>query len=131
QSNRRNMIQRPPDGKCLRPETRDSLVRLSAAPWPRRIICFLIAASAGFVLTGAAQTVNIPDPELQAAVRAALAKPTGDITEADMESLTTLFAEGLGTRNFEGIGAAKNLTALTLVGCSSATDPSVTCNFLT
>lgn len=60
-----------------------------------------------------------------------MAKPTGDITVADMESLTTLYAEGLGTQNFEGLGAAKNLTTLSLNGCSSATDPNVTCNFLT
>jgi hypothetical protein len=48
-----------------------------------------------------------------------------------MESLTTLYAEGLGTQNFEGLGAAKNLTILKLNGCSSATDPNITCNFLT
>lgn len=105
--------------------------RLSAGCRPGRITSVLATSSFVFVITVPAQVVTIPDPELQAAVRAALAKPAGDITVADMESLTTLYAEGLGTRNFDGLGAAKNLTALTLNGCSSATDPGVTCNFLT
>ena len=49
-------------------------------------------------MAGAAggQEVNIPDPELQAAIRAHLHKPIGDITVADMQSLTRFYVEGLG-----------------------------------
>ena len=49
-----------------------------------------MALLVGMASLAPAQTVDIPDPGLHAAIRTALNKPTGDITIADMESLTVL-----------------------------------------
>ena len=38
----------------------------------------------------AEEIVNIPDPNLEAAIREVLNKPEGDITTADMEGITEL-----------------------------------------
>lgn len=94
----------------------------------------LIAAGLGWVLLSVtleerawAQVVTIPDAGLQEAVRAALGKPTGDITVADMEGLTNLDASravrGASAPligNLEGIQAARNLTRLVLSGSFSS-----------
>ena len=58
--------------------------------------------------------VSIPDASLEAAVRAELSLPTGDIAVADMEKLTTLTASGLAISNLEGLQYAKNLNTLDL-----------------
>jgi hypothetical protein len=60
------------------------------------------------------QTVSIPDPGLQAAIRLALGKAIGDITVADMQSLTLLNASSRGVKSTEGLGAAVNLVSLWL-----------------
>ncbi len=71
----------------------------------------------------AAQVVDIPDAGLRDAIRTALGKPTGDITVADMESLTELDAsrDARGAdapliNSFEGLQTAGNLTRLDLHG---------------
>jgi len=71
----------------------------------------------------ATQVVNIPDPGLLAAIRVALNKPTGDITVADMESLTGLDASRQARghdapliHSLEGLQTARNLTQLNLNG---------------
>ena len=76
-----------------------------------------------------AQTVNIPDPELQAAVRKALGKPDGEITVTDMESLTELDASHLmrdhsngeppNIKSIQGLESAKNLASLDLSGAET------------
>ena len=84
--------------------------------------CFLFLVIA-FALSVSAQTVEIPDPGLQQAIRIALDKPEGDITVEDIESLTVLDASR-GTRssdaplihNLSGIEAAVNITRLNLKG---------------
>jgi hypothetical protein len=48
------------------------------------------------VFSAGAQEVSIPDPGLSAAIRGALQKPSGPLTEQDMLSLTLLNA---GCRN--------------------------------
>ena len=48
-----------------------------------------------FMLPLRAQEVFIPDEEFQAAIREALESPSGDITSAQMQSLTRLEAGGL------------------------------------
>ena len=58
--------------------------------------------------------VTIPDTGLQAAIRAALNKPTGDITDQDMLSITTLLAGSKNISNLAGLESAKNLTYLNL-----------------
>ena len=83
---------------------------------------FKVAALA-FALTQVgliAQTVHIPDPNLEAAIRQALGKPEEDITTADMESLTELIAdwswaeESNATSDLTGLERAINLTVLEL-----------------
>ena len=66
--------------------------------------------------TGAACTnpVDIPDTELEAAVRFTLAKSGGDITCADMASLTELQAIQGDITDLEGLQYAVNLTTLDL-----------------
>jgi len=69
------------------------------------------------------QLVDIPDVGLLAAIRTALGKPAGDITVADMRSLTVLDAsrEVRGPdapliQSLEGLQAARYLTELNLNG---------------
>lgn len=84
-------------------------------------------APANVAKTAAAQVVEIPDPELQLAIRKALDKPVEAITVEDMESLTELDASltnrGAGIffavtpiSNLTGLETAKNLISLDLSG---------------
>lgn len=62
-----------------------------------------------------AQNVNIPDPNLRAAIVEALEKAPGAlITAADMETLTQLDAVGANITNLTGLAAATNLNRLEL-----------------
>ena len=62
--------------------------------------------------TVAVQPVDIPDPNLRAAIEAELGKPAGNtITVADMERLTTLDAGIADISDLTGLEAAINLTA--------------------
>ena len=62
--------------------------------------------------TVAVQPVDIPDPNLRAAIEAELGKPAGNtITVADMERLTTLDAGRADISDLTGLEAAINLTA--------------------
>ena len=96
----------------------------------RSVIVALVFGAASFL---SAQTVEIPDPGLQAAIREALNKPAGEITVADMESLTELdasiFAPGrsyaLLIHSLEGLEAARNLTTLQLNGSQVFLFPSI------
>ncbi|MCI0541747.1 MAG: hypothetical protein L0Z50_41650 [Verrucomicrobiales bacterium] len=85
-----------------------------------RVLLLWAATSNAF-----AQAVDIPDSGLRDAIRQALGKSTGDITVADMQSLTTLDASRstrgadaplIGT--LEGLQAAGNLTVVYLWGTS-------------
>ena len=64
---------------------------------------------------GSPQVVHFPDPNLEAAVREALNKPTGDITTEDMATLTSLDAKGRGIVDLSGLEYAVNLHKLILV----------------
>ncbi|MFZ3132528.1 MAG: leucine-rich repeat domain-containing protein, partial [Desulfosporosinus sp.] len=61
-----------------------------------------------------APTVNIPDPNLLAAVRYSLNKPTGDIIVYDMQNLTILNASNKGISDLTGLECASNLQTLNL-----------------
>ncbi|MFC2000032.1 fibronectin type III domain-containing protein, partial [Chloroflexota bacterium] len=63
-----------------------------------------------FATTG----VNFPDPNLEAAIREATGKTTGDITKADLEGLTELDATDDGITNLTGLQYCTNLTVLIL-----------------
>lgn len=58
--------------------------------------------------------VNIPDAQLLQAVRDALGKPEGDITEGDMLVLTSLSAISLGITDLTGLETATELVSLIL-----------------
>ena len=73
------------------------------------LVCFSIP------LTVTAQTVDIPDPNLRAAIATQLGKPSGaTITMADMANLTELTARNASIRDLTGLEAATNLTWLNL-----------------
>ena len=54
------------------------------------------------------------DLRLEAAIRAAIGKPTGDILMSDLLTITSLDASGLGITNLEGLQYCTNLTDLNL-----------------
>jgi formylglycine-generating enzyme required for sulfatase activity len=76
------------------------------------VLTLLLVAS--FVTTTQAQEVQIPDPGLNAAIRAALQKPSGPLTQLDMLSLTVLSARSRNIGNLQGLEFAHNLTDLDL-----------------
>src|SRR5215471_14341703 len=61
-----------------------------------------------------AQEVLVPDPGLNAAIRAALQKPTGPLTQQDLLSLTSLDASRRNVASIQGLEAARNLRSLDL-----------------
>src|ERR1043165_8523727 len=61
-----------------------------------------------------AQDVSVPDPNLIAAIRDALQKPTEPLTDQDLLSLTNLNASSRNIRSVEGLNAASNLALLNL-----------------
>src|SRR5260221_3939471 len=67
-----------------------------------------------FVTPTLGQEVSIPDPALNTAIRAALQKPNGPLTEQDLLSLTGLSASGRNISSVEGLDAARNLSILDL-----------------
>ena len=72
--------------------------------------------------TSTAQTVNIPDPNLRAAIAAELDKASGDpITTSDMAALRSLTAREANISNLTGLEHAINLTSLDL-GYNSISD---------
>lgn len=62
----------------------------------------------------AATTVTFADSNLESAARVALSKPAGDVTEADMATLTSLDATSQGIGDLDGLQYATNLTNLDL-----------------
>ena len=60
--------------------------------------------------------MNIPDPNLRAAIESQLGKTTGaTITVADMKTLTSLTARDANISNLTGLEHATNLTDLDLI----------------
>ena len=79
------------------------------------LVCFSIS------VTATAQTVDIPDPNLRAAIEAELGKAPGDtITTDDMANLTRLSALFANISDLTGLEAATNLTELLLADDSIA-----------
>ena len=64
--------------------------------------------------SGTPQEVSVPDPGLNAAIRATLQKPAGPLTEQDLLSLTNLNASRRDVRSIIGLEAARNLVSLEL-----------------
>ena len=61
-----------------------------------------------------AQEVSIPDPGLKAAIREALQKPIGALTEQDLLGLIFLDASSRNISSVEGLEVARNLVSLDL-----------------
>jgi formylglycine-generating enzyme required for sulfatase activity len=79
----------------------------------RKIVQTILVALAAIGLA-AAQEVSIPDTALNAAVRNALQKFGGPLTQQDMLSLTNLDAHQRDVRRIDGLEAARNLVSLHL-----------------
>lgn len=77
-------------------------------------VLWTAAIFAGPLPSAEAQEVSIPDPGLNSAIRQALQKPVGPLTESDLLSLTNLSAGGFQIENVEGLQAARNLRILDL-----------------
>ena len=75
----------------------------------------------GFALSAPAQQVFIPDPGLNAAIREALQKTSGTLSENDLLSLTSLRACCRNITSVQGLEAARNLLDLDL-NSNSLTD---------
>lgn len=60
------------------------------------------------------RTVTLPDPNLEAAIREAIGKPTGDIYQSDLKELTTLDAGRSNISDLAGLQYCVNLQRLYL-----------------
>jgi len=60
------------------------------------------------------EVVHFPDPNLEAAIRAAIGKPTGDIYQCDLDGLTSLGAILRGITDLSGLDHCTSLTWLAL-----------------
>ena len=86
----------------------------------KRFVETVVIAISFFLLIGiftealSQEVVNFPDPALEAAIREAIAKPTGDIYDTDLIGLTILYANDRGITNLEGIQYCVDLTHLFL-----------------
>src|SRR6185295_12416136 len=79
-----------------------------------RLLVLTLLALMSLTISVLAQEVSIPDPGLNAAIRATLQKPVGPLTEQDLLSLTNLEACCRNVSNVTGLEAARNLTLLNL-----------------
>ncbi|MSU62452.1 MAG: hypothetical protein EXS31_08655 [Pedosphaera sp.] len=100
------------------------------------LYCLALLTLTTFLTSVRAQEVAIPDPGLHAAIRDMLGKSTGPLTPQDLLSLTNVSASCVKganqcsfVENLEGLGAAHNLTSLSIgVGgyTGSTTCPRIT-----
>lgn len=79
-----------------------------------RPVLLTLLALVGLVAGSRAQVIAVPDPGFDSAIRDALQKPTGPLTEQDMLSLTNLDACCRNVTNVTGLEAARNLLSLNL-----------------
>ena len=79
-----------------------------------RPLVLIVLGLITFVASVLAQEVSIPDPGLNDAIRAALRKPSGPLTDQDLLSLTNLDASNRNISSLEGLETARNLSTLGL-----------------
>ena len=74
----------------------------------------LVAITILTTLHAEAIVVNFPDPNLEAAIRQAINKPTGDIQQTDLvgTGFTTLEVESAGITDLTGLEYCTDLTEL-------------------
>ena len=79
-----------------------------------RLFC-VFALLTGLASSAAGQTVvNFPDPNLEAAIRAAIGKPTGPIYDTDVAGLRSLLADGVAISDLTGLEHCTSLISLSL-----------------
>ena len=98
----------------LSPAEKSARFRFEVTFRENKPFTFRVDVSAVVSSTTCADPVVFPDPDLEGAVRDALNKPSGDVTCADMASLTTLEARNRSVDDLEGLQNAVNLTSLNL-----------------
>ena len=76
------------------------------------LICAVVALVGGCVST----PVVITNPDVEAAIRAAAKKPTGELTQADFEKVTKLNLEHKKLTSVKGLEKLTQLKALDLSG---------------
>ncbi len=91
------------------------------------LLCFFILMSLSFISLVHGEEVTFPDPNLEAAIREALNKQEGAITEEDLAGLTELDASERGIIDLTGIEYCINLEWLDLRG-NQITDISLLSN---
>src|SRR4051812_26527125 len=97
--------------KCLSRPSRTYICQSSISTGTLMIVLF---ATCLISKSTAGQEVSIPDAALNQAIHDALRKPGGPITSDDLLGLQELNADSNGIQSLEGLGAARNLTKLSL-----------------
>ena len=89
-------------------------VPASTGNYTATVSFFGVMAQTSFSVTPPKVIVHFNDVNLEAAVREALGKPAGDITDEDMARLVTLTAENCAIHDLTGLEYATNLKFLNL-----------------
>jgi len=79
-----------------------------------RVWCLVLLVCVIVWAPGCPRLVFFPDEGLETAIRAAISKPLGFLTEADLSGITALDARNYGIRNISGIEFCNNLAWLDL-----------------
>jgi formylglycine-generating enzyme required for sulfatase activity/Leucine-rich repeat (LRR) protein len=79
-----------------------------------RLLTLTLLVFVGITASTHAQEVLISDPGLNAAVREALDKPVGPLSQQDLLTLTSLSARNRNVKSIAGLEAARNLVSLDL-----------------
>ena len=88
--------------------------------------CHLDTHSTSKKVTYTNEVITFPDFALEQTIRDAIDKPSGDITQADLNNLTHLSATNICTNNFQnlsGIEHCVNLQSLEIIGNDSDLTP--------
>jgi internalin A len=78
------------------------------------LVCTLLIVLLPTSVSKADEVVTFPDPNLEAAIREAIGKPTGDIYQSDLDGLTYLGASGRSITDLTGLEHCTSLAALDL-----------------
>ena len=91
------------------------LARLSRILVSAIVLASLLTLSVGCSGEAGSSAVVFPDPKLEAAVREAIGKPSGDIKQSDLDDLTEFYADDKGIVDLAGLEYCTGLTVLALV----------------
>ena len=89
-------------------------MRVSRKAMTLAVLLSMLALLLPVSIATADQVITFPDPNLEAAIREAIGKPTGDIYQSDLASLTILDAAARGIQSLDGLEYCSNLTELYL-----------------